>query len=90
MESPHNIPLNDLSNYLGNNDTSELDAVHSPRGQTSYHEFSLPPADGGKAAWLFLAAGFVVEALVWGQFIFFLIRQLPRHCWQSNKISLFC
>lgn len=23
---------------------------------------------GGKDAWLFLAAGFVVEALVWGQF----------------------
>jgi hypothetical protein len=30
-------------------------------------EFSLPPADGGKDAWLFLAAAFVVEALVWGK-----------------------
>ncbi|KAK3340688.1 major facilitator superfamily domain-containing protein [Neurospora tetraspora] len=31
------------------------------------HEFSqLPPVDGGKDAWLFLAACFVVEALVWG------------------------
>ncbi len=90
MESPHNIPLNDLSNYLGNNDTSEPDAVHSPDGQTSYHEFSLPPADRGKAAWLFLAAGFVVEALVWGQFISFLIRQLPRHFCQPNRIELFC
>ncbi|KAF2198740.1 putative MFS monocarboxylate transporter [Delitschia confertaspora ATCC 74209] len=29
-------------------------------------EFSLPPVDGGKDAWLFLAASFVVEALVWG------------------------
>ncbi|KAI0976265.1 MFS general substrate transporter [Xylaria arbuscula] len=29
-------------------------------------EFSLPPADGGKEAWLFLAACFVVDALVWG------------------------
>ena len=27
---------------------------------------SLPPVDGGKVAWLFLAAAFVVEALVWG------------------------
>jgi hypothetical protein len=27
---------------------------------------SLPPVDGGKSAWLFLAAAFVVEALVWG------------------------
>ncbi|KAI0184345.1 MFS monocarboxylate transporter [Xylaria flabelliformis] len=30
------------------------------------HEFSLPPVDGGKDAWLFLAAVFLVEALVWG------------------------
>jgi len=29
---------------------------------------SLPPMDGGKDAWLFLAAVFVVEALVWGGF----------------------
>jgi hypothetical protein len=28
----------------------------------------LPRTDGGKAAWLFLAAGFVIEALVWGLF----------------------
>jgi hypothetical protein len=31
-------------------------------------EFSLPQADGGKDAWLFLAACFVVEALVWGRY----------------------
>jgi hypothetical protein len=31
-------------------------------------EFSLPQADGGKDAWLFLAAAFFVEALVWGKF----------------------
>ena len=30
-------------------------------------EFSLPPADGGKDAWLFLAGCFMVEALVWGR-----------------------
>jgi hypothetical protein len=80
MESPRNIPLNDLSNYLGNNDTSEPDAVYSLRGQTSHHEFSPPPADGGRAAWLFLAAEFVVEALVWGQF--------NRQCCQSNRLQL--
>ncbi|KAH6874352.1 major facilitator superfamily domain-containing protein [Thelonectria olida] len=28
--------------------------------------FTLPAADRGKGAWLFLAAGFVVEAFVWG------------------------
>lgn len=33
----------------------------------SAHEFhSLPPADGGKLAWLFLAACFVVDTLIWG------------------------
>ncbi|KAK3692616.1 MFS monocarboxylate transporter [Podospora appendiculata] len=35
--------------------------------QRPRHEFSsLPPVDGGKDAWLFLAACFMVEALVWG------------------------
>lgn len=29
-------------------------------------EFSLPPVDGGKDAWLFLTACFVMECLVWG------------------------
>jgi len=74
MESPDNIALNDLSNPLGHNDTSEPDAVQGSLGQLSHHEFSLPPADGGKAAWLFLAAGFVVEALIWGQFNFPLVQ----------------
>ena len=30
--------------------------------------FSLPEADGGKEAWLFLAGCFTVEAMVWGAF----------------------
>jgi hypothetical protein len=38
-------------------------------------EFSLPPVDGGKDAWLFLAACWAVEALVWGGSIN--IQQLP-------------
>lgn len=33
-------------------------------------EFSLPRADGGKDAWLFLAGCFFVEALVWGVFAY--------------------
>ena len=28
---------------------------------------SLPRADGGKDAWLFLAGSFCIEALVWGE-----------------------
>jgi len=34
--------------------------------QPEGHEFSLPPVDHGKDAYLFLAACFIVEALVWG------------------------
>ncbi len=30
-------------------------------------EFSLPAADSGKDAWLFLLASFIMEALVWGK-----------------------
>lgn len=41
----------------------EGDAVGNPNGNP---ELSLPPVDGGKDAWMFLAASFVVEALVWG------------------------
>jgi hypothetical protein len=74
MESYDDISLNDLSNYLGHNNTVCIDAVQDLPGQTSNHEFSLPPADGGKAAWLFLAAKFVVEALVWGQLKSFLVQ----------------
>jgi hypothetical protein len=41
---------------------AEIDGHRSPE-----HEFSLPPVDGGKDAWLFLAAAFIVEVLVWGK-----------------------
>ena len=37
----------------------------SPTEQREF-EFSLPPVDRGKDAYLFLAAAFVVEGLVWG------------------------
>ena len=38
---------------------------------TGTNEFaSLPPVDTGKDAWLFLAAAFMVEALIWGEFIY--------------------
>lgn len=33
---------------------------------TGQPEFSLPPTDRGKSAWLFLAASFLIEAVVWG------------------------
>jgi hypothetical protein len=35
---------------------------------TGTNEFSsLPPVDGGKDAWLFLAAAYMVEAFTWGE-----------------------
>lgn len=42
--------------------------MHSSEPPIEQHEFefSLPPVDRGKDAWLFLAAAFIVEALVWG------------------------
>jgi hypothetical protein len=46
------------------NDRSDsiLDSDSSPQ-----QEFSLPQADGGLKAWLFLAGCFTIEALVWGE-----------------------
>ena len=39
----------------------------SQDGNGRRQEFSLPRADGGKDAWLFLAGCFMIEALVWGK-----------------------
>lgn len=41
-------------------------AADFDRDRVPEHEFSLPPVDGGKDAWLFLTAAFIVEVLVWG------------------------
>lgn len=46
--------------------------VAAENGQHVGQEFSLPAVDSGKDAWLFLAAAFVVEFLVWGLYC-------PRH-----------
>lgn len=35
-------------------------------GNQARQEFSLPPADSGRDAWLFLCGCWAVEALVWG------------------------
>lgn len=37
---------------------------------TSAHEFSLPPVDGGKDAWLMLVSAFFIESFVWGNCCF--------------------
>ncbi|KUJ19832.1 MFS monocarboxylate transporter [Mollisia scopiformis] len=64
MESQNDIVLNDVSNFLGNNQDGDDQTLGEDL--TGLNEFSLPQADGGKDAWLFLAAGFMAEFMVWG------------------------
>lgn len=51
-QNSHDEPLNDA--YFQQND-------HATQQQRQ-----LPRADGGKDAWLFLAACFMIEGLIWG------------------------
>ena len=44
----------------------ERPALTDDNGFNPNQEFSLPRADGGRQAWLFLAGCFAIEALVWG------------------------
>jgi hypothetical protein len=87
MESQSDVVLNDLSGYLGSRDPGEIAESQQARYEISHHEFSLPPADGGKDAWLFLTAGFMVEALVWGQSKSFL-SQCCQHRFYFRCLSL--
>ncbi|CZR52230.1 related to monocarboxylate transporter 2 [Phialocephala subalpina] len=41
----------------------DVETVNEPEDSSST---SIPPADGGKGAWMFLAGCFIFEALVWG------------------------
>lgn len=53
--------------YEGSNNTYDgLRRRFQPQAASS-HEHSLPQADRGKEAWLFLAGCFMVEALIWGE-----------------------
>ncbi|KAG4293652.1 hypothetical protein FPRO06_00237 [Fusarium proliferatum] len=61
--------MSQTSIELRQNPGREEDFASSGLDLTSTHEnevSSLPPVDGGKDAWLFLAASFMVEALTWG------------------------
>lgn len=67
------ISLDTLAAIPSTMATKVSSVVPEPGFQESGHdaqvmeqEFSLPPTDGGKDAWLFLAACWAVEALVWG------------------------
>ncbi|KAF2179001.1 MFS general substrate transporter [Zopfia rhizophila CBS 207.26] len=48
-------------------DGSRAELQSDPESDIGHHQaFSLPAVDSGKDAWMFLAAAFVVEILVWG------------------------
>ncbi|KAK9420504.1 putative Monocarboxylate transporter 2 [Seiridium unicorne] len=60
------IKLDNLGAGTSNDVTEPRVVDESSEPQTSGVEFSLPPVDGGKQAWLFLAACWVVEAFTFG------------------------
>ncbi|KAF2734855.1 putative MFS monocarboxylate transporter [Polyplosphaeria fusca] len=61
---PHPTPLDTPPALSHQSSDIELESRH---GSDSHGpEFSLPPVDSGKDAWLFLSAAFLVEVLVWG------------------------
>jgi hypothetical protein len=65
-----NSPAVELDNHLPAPGTTAVGDATGPddnANNLTRHEFSLPPADSGKDAWLFLAACWAVEALVWGR-----------------------
>lgn len=85
--SNHNVsssPADDSENSKGEDgfprvvEVGQYDAEAQqgdPDQDQSYH---LPPVDTGKDAWLFLAACFVMEAMVWGE------SSLPGACQSSE------
>ncbi|KAF7314654.1 hypothetical protein MKEN_00939200 [Mycena kentingensis (nom. inval.)] len=58
MELAANIPLPPSSSTLATSRSSSLPG--------SFDSSSLPPTDRGRRAWSFLAAAFIVQAIVWG------------------------
>jgi hypothetical protein len=58
MSLAENVPDHQLEE-LGNAPDPPEDALHTV---TSH----LPPADGGRAAWVFLSGCFVIEMFLWG------------------------
>lgn len=52
--------------YQSNIELTTLNPTHDANNLAE-PEFSLPPVDGGKDAWLFLFSAFVLEVLVWGK-----------------------
>lgn len=63
----HAVP-DHLVSIVNNHPEIELE-TSSRWGQGAETESLIPSADSGKDAWLFLAAGFVIEIMIWGRCI---------------------
>src|SRR6266566_8064735 len=62
------VEVDDLGAGTSNDIAQQRHARNdSPEPQAPSPDFSLPPVDRGKQAWLFLAACWAVEALVFGE-----------------------
>ncbi|KAF2006141.1 putative MFS monocarboxylate transporter [Amniculicola lignicola CBS 123094] len=64
-QSPMGYSLRDRRVSVEDSTSIELEETAGEQG-VQLNESSLPPVDTGKDAWMFLAAAFVIETLVWG------------------------
>lgn len=48
-------------------DQQDASSRMSPFDRQEHEQITLPRADGGRQAWLFLAGSFMIEALLWGR-----------------------
>lgn len=63
--------MTEMNGYLEGRSAKAVFSAYEPMLESSSevastHEVQLPPVDGGLNAWMFLAASFVIEGLVWG------------------------
>ncbi|CAK4001245.1 Monocarboxylate transporter 4 [Lecanosticta acicola] len=58
--------LTDFTDFTQDRHGPDNDARREPETGSSITYSRLPPADGGRQAWTFLAASFVLEGIVWG------------------------
>jgi hypothetical protein len=72
--SSSTAPELELSHYRQQQENTVNHEVESQRSAVLSQEapdgFSLPPTDGGKDAWLFLFACFMLEGLIWGTYLY--------------------
>lgn len=61
------IELSTVAGRAGDNHSQDLEDSNVFGRAEDGEVFSLPPADGGKDAWLFLASCVVFEAISWGK-----------------------